>query len=306
MKRFRFARFSIRAILITAAVVCVFLTIWHRSARLQRASVETITAMGGIIEYESSMMPKWVVDAVGEHYFETARRVKISGFRWSRSERDNSLDFKVLCEAMQGMPLCDSLSLEMVGMKDEDLVTLKPLSSQLKTLSISEVDSAYVSHAGLANLKNWARLEDLTFNSASTTTADLSQLSTCERLQRFSLCGTWLEKEHFSDLGKCASLQLLSLSVCNFKGNELAELRPLKRLESVTLVNCMPEPYIGSWTISKSGEKTPLEPMTFHFRGGDPQFLPTPFDQPGFPMEDYRSWLKSLLPGIDVWELYMS
>ena len=148
----------------------------------------------------------------------------------------------------------------MVGLTDDGIAKLEPISNQIEELSLREVWSDYMGPNGLTRIGGWTRLRTLSYNCNGTGTLDLSSLATCKRLTHFTLYhGDLMQTEHFRQLATAKSLEILSLCGCSFDGDDLIFLQNHPNLTTFSLTNCSPEPYIDLWKIDKESDaKIPL------------------------------------------------
>ena len=302
----RWRQLSIRGLLIVITFLGIWLGFWTNSARRQHSAAAKIRAMGGELTYAETHAPEWLVQRLGIDYVCGVKNVRISGFHWYRDKPDVAFDMQQLTQAIGAMPSCTGLEISLVKMNDADLQELGSLADQLVLLSLRETGHDQITGVGLALFKNWSRLESLRYNSAEDDPPDLSQLATCPRLKEVTLAGFRMQQEQFADLADCGALTNLSLAYCSFEGEFLKPLRESPKLSRMTLQNCIPRPYVHTWIVGKDGEKTPVAAETFHFIGGDPQFIPTPTQQPSFPNKMYETWKHETLPKITIMEWYMS
>ena len=171
----RWTRTSLRGLLILLAILGAILGPWASSARQQRGAVAEIETLGGTVKYkEDTLWPGWLVDRVGVHYFCSVIEADFSGFRWSRIQRSGGIDVDRVAAAVAELPSCRSLTLHLIGLRDEDLQKLHPLAHKIETLSLREIDSDYARGAGLVHLKDWSRLKSLLINLDSFKDMDLS------------------------------------------------------------------------------------------------------------------------------------
>jgi len=299
----KWTRASLRGLLIVFAGLGVVIGFWTNAERRQRRAAAEIVAVGGTVTYENRFFPEWLAERTGIHYFHTATEVSVSGFSWS-SEQKKGFDLVRLVAAMEELPSCRTLAIRSGGMDDDDLEKLQPLADQIEDLVLREVYPSELRGRGLAHIKNWSRLKSLFFGCDFYDGKGISQLATCPRLTSVSFNVDRFSKENFDHLACCENLETISLSNCSFKGKGMQTLRGLPKLKWISFSNCSPYPYVSSYRI---GEDGPIGEPTFDYRGGDPQFVPTPilFDD-GIPSQDYKQWKKKTLPGVEIIEEFHS
>lgn len=306
IRKRKWPRISVRTLLIAVSVLGVLIGVCVNAERRQRKAVAEIEAMGGKVTLENRFVPTWIANRVSPHYFHTVTEADFNGFHWHREQPDKELDVDRLVGAVGNLSLCRSLTIHLVGLRDDDIRKLRPLADQIERLSLREIRSEDLHGPGLTHLKNWSRLESLHVSFSNFKELDCSELATCPRLEEISLGGGGMSKEHFDQLARCKTLTTISIHGCHFEGEWLKSFRDLSRLKTLSLTNCSPEPFVAMWRVSESGEKTPVSEPTYHFRGGDPQFVVPKLFEPGFPNKDYQQWKKETLPDVGIYEGFNS
>ena len=294
----RFFRWSLRYFLLFFTLISISSGWWITRAQKQKAAVAKIQEIGGDVEYSTSNSAEWLSDLIGVDYVQTVTKVEFRGIY----ENMESFDIEKLTAAVKQLSSCRSLSLQLRGITDEQLVKLQPLSGQLEEISLREV-SYDLSAAGIKAFENWPKLKLLDYD-CSGGDPDFSALLTCPQLESIKFSSLYLKKDDFQKLASCRNLKFISLWRCSFQGELLRELnKPNVKLEGLSLMDCYPVPFVGSWTINKAGERIDLEPMSFNFQSGSPKFRYPQRHIPGdkdFPNEEYEKWKKEILPRVDV------
>ena len=249
-----------------------------------------------------SISANWLSDLLGVDYVETVTEVQFSGF----GKRNPTIDIQKVAAVVKQLSSCRSLSIQLHGVTDVQLTELQLLSGQIEEIHFRETHYDEFSAAGIKAFENWPKLKSLTYYCRGGD-PDFSTLSTCPQLETVNFSNLYLNQEDFHYLAQCKNLKHVGLSSCNFKGEFLSEFNsPTMKLETLSLMNCFPVPVLGPWKTDKAGKKVYLEPMTFNFRGGDPQYLTTPGDDDKFPTEEYGKWEEKILPGVDMWLMFMT
>jgi hypothetical protein len=89
--RRRFFRFSLRTLMLVAAVLCIWLGIITNRARDRKQAVEMFRSLGGSVQYEHERPPsdppgpEWLRQLIGDEYFFSVHTLSLS-----RSKVDDS------------------------------------------------------------------------------------------------------------------------------------------------------------------------------------------------------------------------
>ena len=104
--------------------------------------------MGAEVTYSTyssiKIAPLWLVETLGDDYFGSVTSIRVSGFGWHSEKPENPFDVSKLCSSLSKIPSCKKLSLEMVGLTDDGIAKLEPISNQIEELSLREVWSDYM------------------------------------------------------------------------------------------------------------------------------------------------------------------
>lgn len=213
----RWLQFSLRTLLVAMAVFAVWLGFKSARARRQRAAVDRILELGGIVmydyEYEEGAKPPapdWLRQLLGDEYFLTVEGVAL-GTR---------------------------------HLTDDDMEHFEALT-ELRVLRLPE---GRMTDAGLAKLKGLTRLTDLELSCTPITDQGLAHLSGLVNLKHLRLQDTEVKDEGLAHLKNMKKLEQLCLGKRGVVGRDsqpvseitdagLVHLEELKGLKRLTLYN---------------------------------------------------------------------
>ena len=221
----RYFRFSLRTLLIVTTLLAIVLGMVVYRAERQRAAVAWVNAHHGHVSYatKSKMFraPKWLIDALGEHYFFRPRQVQFDGLT---AEEDVGLVARLT-------------TLERVSITRSELTAdhVKQFN-QLPRLKELSLEIVKLEEGSLAELRQATALEKLTISccrlNAGTTMA-VFRVPTVKHL-RFVQCEIDL-----SEVGDCSELQQLEelyiAEVVTPKSRDFSQLGSLPKLWQVII-----------------------------------------------------------------------
>lgn len=232
----RWFQFRLRTLLIGVVVLSVLLS-WFAArmekARRQRAAVEAIQGMGGVVYYEWPIVPPgaapkpppstWLRTVLGNDFFDRVKRVDL--FLLSRAVTDADLEH---LEA-----LTDLRCLVLFGpeVTDAGLVHLE---------SLTDLEELYLmcsktTDAGLEHVKGLTRLKTLGLQSTQVSDAGLKHLQGLTNLEVLGLRHTWVTDAGLEQLKGLTHLESLVLSHTRVTDAGLEHLAGLASLRSLTL-----------------------------------------------------------------------
>ena len=212
----RFARFSVRGLIVLVLVVGFVLGWFVRRAHLQSEAVAAVRNAGGTVAYDWEDKewhpvqggkpggPKWLADRLGPDYFDTVIAV-LDGHTMSDAE----------------MPLIGELDrLEVLDINDASAVSdlgLSPVTA-LKRLRKLSIRGTRATDAGLEHIKNLTKLEELDLDNTEVSGAGLKFLEKLTRLLILSLSGTDVDDAGLEHLKGLTNLEALRLGQTKITG----------------------------------------------------------------------------------------
>ncbi len=309
--RFHWRQFSIRSLLVVAAIVAVTVGSWMHSVRRQRAAV-FVLRLGGSVQYEDGFVGRWLPASIRNQFSDDAisnvTSVEIHYRTIDRRMVTPSTDeLERAIAAISQLPQAQRLTLHTLKLQDDDLSRLDPLKHQITALSINELFHHELTGSGLQHLQGWPELRSLHFLTSSTEITgrlDIQSLATNPLLERLTIGTGTLEQRSFEELATIQSLKTLWLFNCRFEGQHLKHLQALPNLETIMLHNVHPEVSDFSPDPNISSESAEDSKPLFRYEQTPDWGMPLP--RKGFPAEKYKQWLRNILPGVQVHEFFES
>ena len=228
VKRRRWFRFSLRALLVVMTVLCVWLGFKVNAARRQREAVAAILKAGGTVAYDyqlvtqsngkkvidataSLTVPVWLRSLFGDDFFCSPVSVVMSRCVIDESHFLQLGNLETVTSVkLTSVRIISSKDGLRRSVQDSDLAALGKMT-QLQSL---ELRNAKIEGFGFAPLANSRHLRTVTFTDNNVYPTPL------EVLERF---------------GKINSLEHLSLDGCSIDDAELSKLRNLSNLKELWL-----------------------------------------------------------------------
>ena len=254
----KWIRFSLRAFLLTVALLAVWLSTVVRRAHNQKRAVTTIESVGGRVHYDyeptseeqirrvlerqkaidagkkpptyedGPKAPSWLVNRLGVHFFSSVRRVDLSGTFCT----DNQL------AVLQLLPWLKTLSLSHAPyITSSGLANLRKLD--LETLVLNgnqysdETGETGLSDSALAHVASLRSLKNLTLSQNRFSDDGLRHISNLTRLETLSLEGTKITAsgiDEIATLGRLKSLIFPDIPIDDGVLKSISNLRSLEHL----------------------------------------------------------------------------
>lgn len=208
----RWMRFSLRAVMLAVAAICVWLGIESSRARTQTAAIAEIQRLGGRLAYDFQMdrqgrwidnprpsAPDWLVRAIGDDYF---RRVAVVNF-------DEGSD-----------------------PTDSDLAVLKDVP-QLRVLTL--MNRQQVTDSGLHFLSHQKQLQKLSLDGTSVEGHGLAYLRSPDAIELLGISNSPFSDAGLKHIAQMSSLKVLIVRNTKITDNGLAYLASLPALESLQI-----------------------------------------------------------------------
>jgi hypothetical protein len=166
--RRRFFRYSLRTLMLVAAVFCIWLGIITNRARDRKQAIELFRTLGGSVRYEHERPPsdppgpEWLRQLIGDEYFFSVHTLSLN-----RSKVDDSS-----LASVKRFPELKGLNLFRCKVTEAGLVHLKGMTK----LEILILDNTQVTDAGLEHLRGLTELRSLFLNNTQVTDAGLVHL----------------------------------------------------------------------------------------------------------------------------------
>ncbi len=228
----RFLRFSVCGLMVSALVVGAGMGWLVRSARIQREAVAAIESAQGCVTYDweysngkailrgKPWAPQWLTDLIGVDYF---GHVTVVGLM--------PIEIDAVMVQVGHLTRLQRLSVLPSSLSDAELVHLKGLTN------LSELDlyGSPVSDAGLAHLKGLSKLSSLALGGTRISDAGLVHLKALTSLSVLRLSSTQVTDAGLVHLGGLNSLQFLKLEHTRVSDAGLFHLKALTNLSSLYL-----------------------------------------------------------------------
>jgi internalin A len=227
---------SIRALLMLVSVVALFMT-WFartsREAKLQRKSVEAVTADGGIVLYDWQLRdgklikavrppwPRWLVRRYGIDFF-----ANVVDVDFGLAVSDVQLGH------LDGLRRLERLELSNSAVTDRGLVHLEGLS-RLKSLNLAETS---ISDSGIIHLGRLVSLKSLDLHGTNIGDEALATIAGLTSLEELSLHDTDVGDAGLAHLHTLTRLRILDLFGTDVSDRGLVHLKGMKRLELLDAV----------------------------------------------------------------------
>jgi hypothetical protein len=173
--RRRFFRFSLRTLMLVAAVSCIWLGVITNRARDRKQAMELFHSLGGSVWYEHEFWgndppgPEWLRRLIGDEYFFSVHTLRLTNSKVD----DSSL------ASIKRFPELKGLTLFQCKVTDAGLEHLKDLT-ELRRLYL---DETRVTEAGLVHLEGMTRLRSLRHANTEITDAGVKKLRSQQRQQ---------------------------------------------------------------------------------------------------------------------------
>lgn len=247
--RRRWLRFSLRGLLITVTVLCVWIGMTTRQARRQKQAVEAIQEAGGqfTFDYQAKPSPSgpygsrggttrnrpatppgpaWLHRLVGEHFFVTPVSLLVD---------DQRVIDKDCLAHLRELKEIETLSFDDVELKDDDLFHL----GSLKKLRHLILGDDCLPHRGdplrFQFLRHCHQLTSLTAADGSFGNDDLAHLSGSSSLRRLFLYDTLVDNAGLVHLNPLRDLEMLGIGVTSISDDGLAHLSQLSNLSYLSM-----------------------------------------------------------------------
>lgn len=237
-RRFRrFFRFTLKGLLFVMLVTCVLLGRKATKARQQRAAVDWVQEIGGIVTYDyqvdadfapvpnaKPLVPNWLVQTAGIDFFSQVVRVDVPSIAQINSLEPLSGLASVELLYLTNLPvdditpLCGMTRLKCLGLQGTNVRDLSPLAN-LKHLRFLQLDRTQVT-----DLTPLARLSSLeTLQLDETPVNDIAPLSRLSKLEWLNLDGT--QVADLPDMSSMTRLKYLSVVQTRLDEDEVNELQ---------------------------------------------------------------------------------
>jgi hypothetical protein len=232
----RWPRFSLKSLLVTATLLCIWLGVVSSQARRQQRAVTRFRALGGQLGFDyqrnsnnnswrptGQIVPAWIRGRIGEDYFRNLVLVYLN----ESSDAEND-DLKLL----QNLPALEVI--ELCGVKritDDGLVHLAGLNG-LKVLSLSR---ANMEGSGLRHIRSLHNLVRLSIDNVSLIDEDLEHLQDMPSLTMLSVANTHITDQGLQKLSKLHSLVVLDVADTKITDAGLKYLETLTCLQGLRL-----------------------------------------------------------------------
>lgn len=230
-------RFSVRALLLTVAIVAAPLCWLVRTAdraRMRDAAIQGVAGREGIVIQSGSnaWAPGWLRKAVGEKHFLTVRSVDFATNRGRKSGTDEAKATDAELALLESLTDIETLGLgNNEGITDRGLAHLEPLEN-LSTLYLYRTG---VRGPGLVHLEGHPTLHTISLNGSELGDAGLKHLGNMPHLKCADLGQTLITDTGIPDLAKATGLEILSLRRTDVSDEGLRPLESLRHLKSLNL-----------------------------------------------------------------------
>jgi hypothetical protein len=232
LRKRRWLRFSLRALLVFTALLCAWLGWITYGINQQRHAVAVLESSGAQIDYLAfSAFPPWnaILSRRMKMWIHESLPADLRRVTQVTIEGPNLVedDLKLLAD----FPHLRYLSLSGPAVTDASLVHIK----RLKRLDCLKLMDSNVTDAGLNGISERANLEILILSGTPITDAGISHLGGLTKLDELYMSDTAVTGKCLSKLAQIKSLRCLKLDGTNVCGEGLAHLEKMPKLEVVVL-----------------------------------------------------------------------
>ncbi len=225
----RISRFRMSTLLVLLTLVCIWLGARTYQARTQEAALERIRELRGTYECViKSNAPVWLIDMVGDEYFQEVVQVKLKGHRID----DRSINF------ISSLPSIERLTIVGTRITDESMKHI----CQLANLEELTLTGQGVTDRALTELNALLNLRKLSLPHTKVTDDGLGALRKNDRLRWLGLSGTEIGDSGAEIIGSMEHLQYLFLDRTKVTDNGLKHLKNLSNLTSLFLTDSLSTP----------------------------------------------------------------